>query len=147
MGLEKETVNQQIDAVILEYQITAMTGALLGSCKSYMEALKAWNEKINNIKLAYETIKNDVGDLLPLLAVLKELKQQGHLLENKKVEFLELLQNYGESFNKFYTSQFELFCTSCEFYLQNLNDSDREKVFGRMQSGSFTNDNASYNKR
>lgn len=124
-----------------------MTGALLGSCKSYMEALKAWNEKINNIKLAYETIKNDVGDLLPLLAVLKELKQQGQLPENKKVEFLELLQNYGESFNKFYTSQFELFCTSCEFYLQNLNDADREKVFGRMQSGCFTSDNASYNKK
>lgn len=144
---KKETVNQQIDAVILEYQITAMTGALLGSCKSYMEALKAWNEKINNIKLAYETIKNDVGDLLPLLAVLKELKQQGQLPENKKVEFLELLQNYGESFNKFYTSQFELFCTSCEFYLQNLNDADREKVFGRMQSGCFTSDNASYNKK
>lgn len=144
---KKETVNQQIDAVILEYQITAMTGALLGSCKSYKEALKAWNEKINNIKLAYETIKNDVGDLLPLLAVLKELKQQGQLPENKKVEFLELLQNYGESFNKFYTSQFELFCTSCEFYLQNLNDADREKVFGRMQSGCFTSDNASYNKK
>lgn len=88
MGLEKETVKQQIDAVILEYQITAITGALLGSCKSYMEALKAWNEKINNIKLAYETIKNDVGDLLPLLAVLKELKQQGNCRKTRKWNFL-----------------------------------------------------------
>lgn len=144
---KKETVNQQIDSVILEYQIAKKTSELLGSCKSYKEALKAWMDKVNNVKLAFETIKNDVDDLQPLLGVLKELKQQGHLPENKKEIFLELMQNYGDLFNKFYTTQFELFCRSCEFYLQNLNDSDKEKVFGRMQCGCFTDDNATYNNK
>ena len=144
---KKETVNQQIDAVILEYQITQKTSELLGSCKSYREALKAWIDKIDNVKLSFETIKNDVDDLLPLLGVLKELKQQGHLAENKKDIFLELMQDYGDLFNKFYTTQFELFCKSCEFYLQNLNDTDKEKVFAKIQSGCFTDDNATFNNK
>lgn len=144
---KKETVNQQIDAVILEYKIIAKTSELLGSCKNFKEILKAWTDKVNNVKLAYETVKNDVGDLVPLLAVLKDLKLQGHLPENKKEIFLDLLQSYGDMFNNFYASQFELFCKSCEFYLQNLNDSDKEKVFARMDTGCFADDNASYSKR
>lgn len=141
---KRETVNQQIDAVILEYQITEATGKLLGSCKSYKESIGAWKEKIDNIKLAYETIKNDVDDLLPLLGLLKELKMHGSLQDNKKILFLEQIENFGGLFNSFYISQFDVFCKSCDFYLQNLNDADKEKVFGKLQGGCFCMDNATY---
>ena len=46
----------------------------------------------DELTAAYETIKNDVGDLLPLLAVLKELKQQGQLPENKKINLSKKLK-------------------------------------------------------
>lgn len=141
---KRETVDQQIDAVILEYQIIEATGKLLGSCKSYKESIGAWKEKIDNIKLAYETIKNDVDDLLPLLGLLKELKMHGSLQDNKKVLFLEQIENFGDLFNSFYTSQFDVFSKSCDFYLQNLNDADKEKVFGKLQGGCFCMDNATY---
>lgn len=141
---KRETVDQQIDAVILEYQITEATGRLLGSCKSYKEAIGAWKEKTDNIKLAYEAIKNDVGDLLPLLGLLKEMKTHGLLQDNKKVLFLEQIENFGDMFNTFYTSQFDVFCNACDFYLQNLNDTDKEKVFGKLQGGCFCMDKATF---
>ena len=143
---KRETVDQQIDSVILEYHIAETTGRLLGSCKSYKEAIDAWKEKTDNIKLAYETIKNDVDDLLPLLGLLRDLKTQGSLQDNEKIKFLEQIEKFGDMFNTFYTSQFEVFCKACYFYLQNLNDTDKEKVFGKLQSGCFSMDNATYCK-
>lgn len=141
---KRETVDQQIDAVILEYRITEATGKLLGSCKSFKEAIGAWKEKTDNIKISYETIKNDVDDLQPLLGLLKDIKTQGSLVEGKKQLFLEQIEDFGDMFNTFYTSQFEIFCKSCDFSLQNLNDTDKEKVFGKIQGECFCMDNATY---
>ena len=86
---KRETVDQQIDAVILEYRITEATGKLLGSCKSFKEAIGVWKEKTDNIKISYETIKNDVDDLQPLLGLLKDIKTDGSLHEGNKHLFLE----------------------------------------------------------
>lgn len=141
---KKETVDKQIDTVILEYEIAEATGGLLGSCKSYKEALGAWHEKTDNIKIAYETIKNDVGSLQPLLNMLKEVYPQGHLAEDKKEDFLNLIKDNGSEFNSFYTSQLDLFAKSCDFYLQDLNDNDKKKVFDKVSSGCFCLDNATY---
>ena len=141
---KRETVNQQIDAVILEYRIAEVTSKLLGSCKSYKEAIGAWKDKIDNIKLAYETIKNDVGNLSPLLELLKELKLHGLSQDSKKHLFLEQIVNSGELFNQFYIKQLDMFRKTCDFYLQGLNDTDKEKVFGKLQSGCFCMDNAKY---
>lgn len=143
---KRQTVDQQIDSLILEYRIIAETSNLLGNCNSFRGAISAWNDKVGNIKVAYETVKSYVSDLQPLLAVLKEIKQQGSLQDSKKEQFLELLKGYGSAFNKFYTSQFELFKQACNFYIQDLNDSDKEKVFKRITSGHFTSDNATYCK-
>lgn len=143
---KRQTVDLQIDSVILEYQIIAETSKLLVNCNSFNDSIAAWNDKVGNIKVAYETVKSYVSDLQPFLSMLKEIKQSGTLKEDKKEQFLNYLRGYGAAFNKFYTSQFDLFKQACNFYLQELSDSDKEKVYKRITSGQFTTDNATYCK-
>ena len=143
-GWKQETIDQQIEVVILEYKITAESSELLSHRVSYRDAIAAWNEKCGNIKLAYETVKNYTTEINPLLYLLKEIKQHGTLAENKKQDFLNYLQGYGSQFNSFYVGQLDIFKKACNFYIQDFNDSDKAGVFKKISSGCFTWDNASY---
>lgn len=144
---KRQTVDQQIDAVVLEYKIVLETSKLLGNYSKYKDAIAAWNEKCGNMKVAFEVVKNYASDVQPLLLLLKEMKQSGVLAENKKELFLGLLQGYGSQFNAFYTGQLAMFKQACSFELQDLNDSDKDKVFTKLPSGCFTMDKVTYSQR
>lgn len=145
---QPETVENQIDMVILEYEITKETGKFLGEQHSYKDAINAWIEKVNYLRLCYEHIKEEVGGIAPLLGILKEtLKQttpsQG-LDEAKKETFLGLLKTHGEQFNYFYQNQIELFKRTFSFDLQGFSESDKEKVFNGIPNGCFADDKMVY---
>lgn len=144
---KKQTVNQKIEEVILEYKIIIETSKLLGSCVKFKEAIAKWIEICGNLRLAYQTIKNDVANVHPLLELLVHIKTQGSVQEEKKEMFLQYIQGYGTAFNNFYQNQSGVFKKSCDFYLSELSDSDKEKVFKKMPSGCFTMDHVSYCKR
>ena len=144
---KRQTVDLQIDAVIIEYEIILETCKLLKTCTRYKDAIAAWNEKCGNLKVSFEAVRDYVTDLLPLLTLLKEIKLSGVLVDNKKQAFLDALRGYGTQFNAFYTGQQELFNQTCSFELQDLNDSDKEKIFVRMSSGCFTLDKVTYGQK
>lgn len=144
---KRQTIDNQIDAVIIEYEIVSETCKLLKSCTGYKDAIALWIEKCGNLKVSYESVKDYVTDLKPLLTLLKDIKLSGGLVENKKQDFLGSLKGYGSQFNAFYTSQQELFKQTCSFELQDLNESDKEKIFLRMSSGCFTLDKVTYGQK
>lgn len=144
---KRQTTDAQIDAVILEYNIILETGKLLGNLSQFKATIAAWNEKCGNLRLSYETIKNDVSDIAPFLSMLRDIKSQGELQESKKQVFLDMLRGYGAQFNAFYQGQLDVFKKSCNFYLQNLSETDKEKVFKKISGSCFTMDNASYCKK
>lgn len=143
-----QTVDQQIDIVILEYQIAAETCEILSNVStSYKEAISAWLEKIANIKVSLETVKKHVSNIQPFLSALRDLKAQGAIAEGKKESFLELLKNYGKEFITFYHNQIDAFKSACGFYLDGLSDADVDKIFLQLKSGSFGDDNATFCKK
>lgn len=141
----QETGEKVIDDVILEYQIIVESNKLVDTSKSYNDVLKAWSSKVGNIRLAYNSIKNDVGGLDKLLENLYQIRQMGKLQEQAKPLFLENLQTLGSDFVDFYNNrQFAIFKTVCDFELTGLNDSDKEKLFKTMPMGCFTKDKTEY---
>lgn len=146
---KKETADQQIDSLIVEYKIASQTNDLIASVQNYKDAINEWMQKCDNIKVSFETVKNEVhSDVKPLLQMLKSVKiAGGNLQENDKATFLDLITTCGSSFNSFYASQEEYFKKGCSFYLQGLTDSDIDKVFARIPSGYFTTDNATYSNK
>ena len=54
-----DTVNAKIDELICEYEIIEISNGVLSKNATYMEAIRAWVDKIGQIRLAYSMIKNE----------------------------------------------------------------------------------------
>lgn len=135
---KQETAERVFDDVILEYRIIVESNKLIDNCKSYNDVIKAWASKVSNIKLSYNSIKNDIGDLCNLLENLYQISQDNKLQEQTKSLFLENLKNLGDDFVDFYNNrQLATFKIVCDFELKGLNDTDKDKLFKSMPMGCF----------
>ena len=141
---KQDTVDQKIDEVICEYQIALETCKILSSCKSYEEALRAWSDKCNNMRLSYQAIKNEVGDADVLLSKLYTLRKEGRIPESQKADFLINIKDYGNNFKDLYNNQKDLFVKVADFYLGELSEDDKETVFKKVSAGCFSMDKSSY---
>ena len=141
----QNTVNEKIDEVITEYRIMVETGKLFSVViKSYAKALEQWTGKVGDMRLCYQAIKDEIGGMKPLLSKLYELQKGNRLQETEKVEFLRDVKEHGENFKALYANQMTMFTKVADFYLTDLNDSDKEIVFKKLSVGMFTYDKANY---
>ena len=141
----KETAQNVIDSVILEYRIIEESNKWVDTSKSYKGALRGWSSKANNMRLAYNVIKNDVEDLDVFLDNIYEICTTDQLQEQHKEVFLKNMSNYGAKFVDFYNNrQKEVFKKVCDFELTGLSDADKDKVFSTMPMGCFTKDKVGY---
>lgn len=141
----KETAQNVIDSVILEYRIIEESNKWVDTSKSYKEALRGWSSKANNMRLAYSAIKNDVDDLDVFLDNIHEICMTDQLQEQHKEVFLKNMSDYGALFVDFYNNrQKEVFKKVCDFELTGLSDVDKDKVFGAMPMGCFAKDKVGY---
>ena len=141
----KETAQDVIDSVILEYRIIEESNKWVDTSKSYKEALRGWRNKASNMRLAYSAIKNDVDDLDVFLENIYEICMNDQLQEQHKELFLKNMSEYGAKFVDFYNNrQKEVFKKVCDFELTGLSDADKDKVFGSIPMGCFTKDKVGF---
>ncbi len=116
----KDTVNAKIDELITEYEIIETSNKVLTKNATYQETIRAWCNKITQIRLAYSVIKNELGESKAFYEMLYNLKKANSLLDSQKQQFLDLLKANIENFKHFMTSQSGLFMKACGFYLDGL---------------------------
>lgn len=142
-----DTVNQKIDEVVCEYKIMEVTYKIHNvTCKTYSDALYLWSDKCNNMRISYQVIKNEIGELDNLLSLLYLLRKNGNLQESQKPQLLEAMRNYGDNFKVLYSNQQDMFTKVEDFYLGGLTDADISEVFKRINIGAFTKDATDYNQ-
>ena len=120
----KDTVNGKIDELITEYEIVETSNKVLTKNTTYQETIRAWCGKIDQIRLAYSVVKNEIGDAKPFYEMLYNLRKANSLLDSQKKQFLELLKANIEHFKQFMGSQSALFMKACSFYLDELAEDD-----------------------
>lgn len=141
---KKETTDQRIDEVILEYKIASETKSQLGmTCRSYRDAMTEWEKKASNIRIPFTILKNETPQISRLLAMLVENHNSNQLSEIQKANFLKLIETEGTEFTDFYMKQIDVFKTACAFYLNGLSDQEQDKIFAQIPS-SFYNEEGNY---
>lgn len=141
----KGTAEAVIDSVILEYQIIEESNKCVGTSKSYKDALRAWSGKVNNMRLSFSAIKNDIDDLDVLLEYIYEICTTDQLQEQHKQAFLDNMKIFGAKFVDFYNNrQNDVFKKVCDFELSGLSDVDKDKVYSAMPMSCFTKDKVGY---
>jgi hypothetical protein len=138
------TADEKIADVILEYRIIAESNKSLSICKSLHDVVVEWNKRSNNIRIPYEIVSKVVGDLGPFLKQLYYLKQSGMLQEQNKQKFYDLLVSQREAFEHFYKEQTTYFKQIAASFLDDLDDSDIEKLYADFPAGQFTKSSSEY---
>lgn len=137
----KETVNAKIDELITEYEIIELSNKILTKNVTYQDTVRAWCDKLSQIRLAYSVIKNELGELKPLFEMLYNFKKANSLLDSQKAPFLALLKEHIDGFKSFMASQSEMLEKSCGFYLDEMTSEDIKAMLEDDQygfKGSFT---------
>lgn len=124
----KDTVNAKIDELIVEYETIEISNKILTKNANYQETIRAWSDKIAQIRIAYSVIKNDLGDEKELFEILYNLKKANNLLDSQKKLFLDALRNNIDSFRNFMSNQSSWFIKSCNFYLDELEEFDVKNI-------------------
>ena len=123
-----DTANAKINELICEYEIVENSNRILSKNTSYNETIRAWTDKIGQIRLAYSVIKNELGETKPFYEMLYNLYKQRSLLDSQKKTFLDLLLENAENFKQFMGNQSALFMKACSFYLDELTEEDVKAI-------------------
>ena len=86
--------------------------------------MRAWCDRIGQIKLAYSVIKNSIDEGREFYEMLRNLKKDNSLLDSQKAKFLSLLKANVDNFRIFMSSQAEMFMKACSHYLDELTLND-----------------------
>ncbi len=143
----RDTVNAKIDELITEYEIIETSNKVLTKNTTYLETIRAWCSKIEQIRVAFSAIKNYLGDNKPFYEMLYNLKKANSLLDSQKAQFLALLKDNVQDFKHFMSNQSALFMKACEFYLDDLTEDDVKTIIEDDKygfKGSYTSEINTY---
>lgn len=137
----KDTVNAKIDELIVEYETIELSNKVLTKNTTYQDTLRAWIDKIGQIRIAYSVIKNELGEEKTFFEILYNLKKANTLLDSQKKMFLDSLKTSIDAFKDFMADQSSMFAQSCSFYLDELTDEDIKSLLEDDKygfAGTFT---------
>ena len=143
----KDTVHSKIDELITEYEIIDYSNKVLAKHISYIETIRAWCDKISQIKVAYSVIKNNIDDGKEFYEMLRDLKKANTLVDSQKTKFLVLLKDNVDHFRTFMSSQADIFEKSCSHYLEGLSTDDIKAILEDDQfhfNGSYISEPDKY---
>ena len=139
-----ETANDKINDVILDYRIIAESAKSIPACYSIRDVVSGWNNRTNNVKIAYEVLKKAAGDLAPFLEELHRIKQTNALTDQNKERFYSLLVSQREAFDKFYSDQIPYFKSAVKIFIDGMDTDDVLKLYQDIPTGQFTKSSTEY---
>lgn len=144
----KETADQQIRMLILEYRIVDASNAVILRSNSFGGCIEEWCNVCKNIKISYSYAKNYWDDLGPFMEILYGIKKTGELQENRREQFLQLIAEKGVAFKAFYNHQEGVFANACSYILQGLDTDSVGEVYKQLTGGDlFTSEKSDYQQR
>lgn len=143
------TANQKINELIEEYSIIVESNKLIVKAVSYKEAISNWKDKCGYLRIAFDAARNHLGDLVDIIALFRDLRRAGILLDSQKKQFLTFLQTRGEDIKEFFSPSYQtsLFRKVCQYYVEQFTNEEVEGVLNTIPVGTtFTLEKTEYNR-
>lgn len=140
----RETADERISDVILEYRIIAESNKSLPKCMSLREVVQEWSKRTNNICMPFDVLKKYAGDLGGFLQQLYYIRQSGQLQEQYKKTFYDELAVHREEFDQFYKDQLPLFRKAAASFVSELNEQEVAEFRSAIPTGQFTKSSTEY---
>lgn len=144
----KESADQQIRMLILEYKIVVASNEVILHTNSFQNCIEEWCNVCKNIKTSYLYAKNYWDDLGPFMELLYGIKKTGELQESRREQFLQLVTDKGAAFKTFYNHQESIFANACSYILQGLDNEAISEIYKQLPGNDlFTAEKSYYQQR
>lgn len=144
---KKETAQEIIDDVILDYKIIKKSNEILMETHNINDLYQEWSDTCDRIKISYEVLKDKLENLNEFISALYTIKQNKGLRHAEKEMFLSLLSNNIEKFREFYCNQPKTFKNIYEFLLYEFSDEDIKMLYDKIPFNVFIDDKTTYTQR
>ncbi len=139
----KDTANSMIDDTILEYQIILKSKEFGIRTSSYENCISEWINKCDYIRISFLALDSQLKETKLLKSLYNLERTRSFNDQNKKSFYGELCQD-GAAFQQFYSNQMPYFKKIASYYIEELNESDVEKIFTRIPCKCFALDKQAY---
>ena len=145
----KETADQQIRMLILEYRIVVASNAVILHSNSFPEAASRNGAMSARISKSLTCTLRATGMIsVPSWRFCMESKKTGELQENRREQFLQLIANKGAAFKTFYNHQESVFANACSYILQGIDADSVSEIYKQLPgSDLFTSEKSYYQQR
>lgn len=145
----KNTVDAKINETIVEYKIVEESNKQIVRTSSYRDCLKEWDKKCLQFKVSFNSIKQEVGDLVEFLGMLYQIKKNGYIYDVDKEKFLNILKNKATEFRNFCENQYQLTLLKRlgSFRAEELTNEDINEIANRFLYDVFACENSEFQMR
>lgn len=142
----KETAQQKIREVILEYHIIAESNKVISKTISFRSTINEWCDKCSYIRMSYPAAKNYLEGIGDFLELLYSIKKTGALLDSQKQKFYDLLTMNISAFKEFYSNQIDVFKKVCAFYIEphDFTNDEINELYKTLPMNCFNREKADY---
>lgn len=145
----KNTVDAKINETIVEYKIVEESNKHIVRTSSYKDCLKEWGNKCSQFKVSFNSIKQEVGNLVEFLGMLYQIKRNGCIYDNDKEKFLNNLINKAIDIRNFCENQNQLTLLKKIATLQvdGLSNEDINDIANKFLYDVFASENSEFQMR
>ena len=141
----KETADQKIREVILEYRIIVESNKVNPRALTFDNAVQEWCTKCKTIRMSYLCAENYWNDLKGFMSQLYNIKKSGSLPESQRENFLNQLTLHANDFVSYCSNQIEIFKQACSFYLSEFTDDEIRDLYQAIKGNDvFTMERSDY---
>ena len=134
---DQETGEDVIRRLINKYKFVALSNkALLNNAVSYDAALNNWNEKIKTIRIPYIQITHSRPEVKDLLKFFDD-RHNNELPDDRIPALVSELEKSLDAFKSFDDQMLTVFKDAFSYYLNDLSDSDVQKLYNQLPSDTF----------
>ena len=141
----KETADQKIREVILEYRIIVESNKVNPRALTFDNAVQEWCTKCKTIRMSYLCAENYWNDLKGFMNLLYSIKKSGSIPESQRENFLNQLTLHANDFISYCSNQLEIFRQACSFYLNEFTDDEIRDLYQAIKGNDvFTMERSDY---
>ncbi len=144
---DKETAEEEIKKLIVDYRIIIASKNFNVEAKTLQSCINSWGEYVKfNVKVPYDYVKDFFPDIENFLKILRDIVRRGEIAHDKKIDFLNALENNSDMINEALSSNKKILMNKFSSLLSGWSNEDVERVISKLNNNLYVGEISDFTK-
>ena len=143
---DQETGEEELRKLLVDYRIIEQSGDFVGKTNSLHRCINAWVEYAHFLKTPQSVLAESRPELKMFFRLLAEIVNTGDLAHDKRVSFLQQLEQHGANITSLNNEKKAIFSGVYQVHLVGFSQADIDKLYALLPDTSFVSDKSTFEK-